>query len=88
MAKDVRIQEFRVQPVEDNGRLAALTIQPTVKIKRVSQDGKVLSWGWAEDDGEPITVPIKNLADLIRELVDWPTYFASGEYEHDNQGGY
>ena len=84
MAKDVVIKDFSVQPVEEHGYLVALTIQPTVRVGRKSSDGKVLSYGMTENDGEPIKIPVSKLADLIRELADWPIYYASGEYALDN----
>lgn len=84
MAKDVVIKDFSVQPVEEDGHLVALTIQPTVRVGRRSSDGKVLSYGMTRDEGGPITIPVSKLADLIRELADWPIYYASGEYIRDN----
>lgn len=84
MARDKVIREFRIQPVDgDDGSLAAITIQPTTRTARLSDDGKVLAYGWTVDDGAALEIPVGKLADLIRELADWPIYYASGEYVRD-----
>ena len=87
MAKDVEVLEFYVQPVEDkDGNLEGLSIQPTVRKKRVSDDGKMLSYGVTEDRGEALVVPAGHIADLARELVDWPVYYAVGQASEDRRG--
>lgn len=39
---------------------------------------RLLFYEMTEDDGEAIEVPTSKLADLIRELVDWTTYYVTG----------
>jgi hypothetical protein len=80
MAKDKAIRKFDVQPVENgDGELRALKIQPTVRWTRESANGKTLDYGSTEDEGEPLIVPIHKVADLVRELTDWPIWYATGK---------
>lgn len=80
MARDVRKTEYNVQPLENpDGTLEGLSIQRTVRVSRVADDGRVLSYGSTEDVGEPLEILANKVADLVRELVDWPLYYARGE---------
>lgn len=80
MAKDFVIQGFSVRPVEDGqGNLVALNIHPTKRVARVSEVGSTLSYGRPNDDGDPITVPVGELPELLQKLANWPVYYAMGK---------
>ena len=80
MASDHTVIKFDVRPVEnDEGKLTALKVQRTERVKRVSETGKTLNYGLTTDVGEPLEVPISRVADLIRELADWPIWYATGK---------
>lgn len=79
MAVNRTVTGFDVRPVEDDGKLTALKVQRTERVKRVSETGKTLNYGFATDVGEPLEVPIGRVADLIRELADWPIWYATGK---------
>lgn len=80
MAIDRTIINFDVQPVEDGeGNLIAIRVQRTERVKRVSETGGVLNRGMTTDVGEALEVPIGHVADLIRELADWPIWYATGK---------
>ena len=80
MAADSTVIKFDVQPVEDDeGKLTALKLQRTARVKRVSATGKTLDYGSTNDVGESFEVPIGHVADLIRELADWPIWYAVGK---------
>lgn len=80
MAKDVVIQGFSVRPVEDDqGNLVALNIQPTKRVARVSEVGSTLFTGQARSEGDPITVPVDKLPELLQKLANWPMYYAMGK---------
>lgn len=80
MAVDRTVTGFDVRPVEDDeGKLTALKVQRTARVKRVSATGKTLDYGSTNDVGEPFEVPIGHVSDLIRELADWPIWYATGK---------
>lgn len=80
MAEDFVIQGFSVRPVEDDqGNLVALRIHPTKRVARVSKVGSTLSYGQPNDDGDPITVPVGKLPELLQKLANWPVYYAMGK---------
>jgi|688.fasta_scaffold165249_4 hypothetical protein len=80
MAVDRTIINFDVRPVEGgDGKLTALKVQRTERVKRVSDTGKTLNYGVTKDVGEAFEVPIGHVADLIRELADWPIWYATGK---------
>lgn len=80
MAHDKKITKYDVQPVEEDGRLIALALRKETRITRVSEDGKVLDYGWGSALIEEIAeIPIGKVPDLVRELVDWTVWFAQGK---------
>lgn len=80
MATNRTVTNFDVRPVEgDDGKLAALKVQRTERVKRVSETGKMLNYGITNDVGEPLEIPIGHVADLVRELTDWPVWYATGK---------
>jgi hypothetical protein len=80
MAVDRTVIKFDVRPVEgDGGKLTALKVQRTERVKRVSETGKTLNYGVTSDVGEPFEVPIGHVSDLVRELADWPIWYATGK---------
>ena len=85
MAEDRKVTRYNVHPVENpDGTLAGLRIDVDERIERVSDNGAVL------DRGLPVTVqslevPQSKVADLVRELVDWPLYYANGEAARDSR---
>jgi hypothetical protein len=86
MAQDNKITKYEVQPIENpNGTLAGLRIQRTERFSRVSDSGAVLSYGHTTDVGDPMEIPWNKVADLVRELVDWPLYYANGEAARDRR---
>lgn len=84
MAQDKKVTKYDVQPVENpDGTLAGLIIQRTERISRVSDKGARLSYGATEDVGDPLEIPLSKVSDLVRELVDWPLWYASGDAARD-----
>jgi hypothetical protein len=80
MAVDRTVTGFDVRPVEDDeGKLIALKVQRTARVKRVSVAGKTLDYGSTNDVGEAFEIPIGHVPDLIRELADWPIWYATGK---------
>lgn len=80
MASDRTVIKFDVRPVENGeGKLTALKVQRTERVKRVSETGKTLNYGITSDAGEPFEIPIGQVADLVRELADWPIWYATGK---------
>ncbi|EHB47617.1 hypothetical protein MycrhDRAFT_5743 [Mycolicibacterium rhodesiae JS60] len=79
MAHDRKITKYEVQPIETGGVLEGLSIQRTERITRESDNGRTLDYGRTKNVGEPLEIPVSKVADLVRELVDWPLYFASGQ---------
>lgn len=80
MATNRTIVNFRVLLVDSDSVLAGLRIQRTERVERVSEDGKVLDYGHTVDVGDALEVPLNNLSDLVRELVEWPIC-ATGVYD-------
>ncbi|AVP41927.1 hypothetical protein SEA_JSQUARED_85 [Mycobacterium phage Jsquared] len=79
MAQDRKITKYEVSPLESaNGELEGLKIQRTERIQRESDNGRILNYGWTNDVGEPLEIPASKIPDLVRELVDWPLYYATG----------
>jgi hypothetical protein len=78
MAEDRKVTKYDVQPVENpDGTLAGLRIDVDERVERVADNGRVL------DRGFPVTVnsieiPQSKVADLVRDLIDWPLYYATG----------
>lgn len=84
MAHDLTITGFTVTPVDDGpDRMIALTIQPTITTSRIAANGAVLTYGEPQPAGDPIVVPANQIADLARELADWPVYYATGRAHAD-----
>lgn len=80
MAVNRTVIKFDVRPVEDDeGKLTALKVQRTERVKRVSEAGKTLNYGITNDVGPAFEVPIGHVADLIHELADWPVWYATGK---------
>lgn len=80
MASDRTVINFDVRPVEgDDGKLTALKVQRTERVKRVSETGKTLNYGVTNDVGPALEIPIGHVADLVRELADWPIWYATGK---------
>ena len=80
MAVDRKVMKFDVRPIESvEGRLTALKVQRTERVQRVSETGKTLNYGVTSDVGNPLEIPIGHIADLVRELADWPIWYASGK---------
>jgi hypothetical protein len=80
MAVDRTVIKFDVRPVENGeGKLTALKVQRTERVKRVSETGKTLNYGITNDVGEPFEIPIGHVSDLVRELADWPIWYATGK---------
>jgi hypothetical protein len=89
MATDEVRHQINVSPVDnEDGTLKGLNLQPQSRNVRKSSDGRQLRRDWWEDDGEPLFVPIGALADLVREMVDWPTYYANGQAARDSKDGW
>ncbi|QCG76928.1 hypothetical protein SEA_XIANYUE_75 [Mycobacterium phage XianYue] len=78
MAQDRKITKYEVRPLEENNELTGLSIQRTERWQRESDNGRVLDYGTTTNVGDPLEVPASKVADLVRELVDWPIYFATG----------
>ncbi len=84
MAEDRKITEYQVRTIDNpDGTLAGLAIQRTERISRVADNGNVLSYGTTVNVGDPLEVPLSKVSDLVRELVDWPIYYASGQAARD-----
>ncbi|AHJ86533.1 hypothetical protein ST20ES_80 [Mycobacterium phage 20ES] len=78
MAQDHKITKYTVRPLEENNELTGLAIQRTERWERRADNGRVLDYGMTTNVGEPLEVPASKVADLVRELVDWAIYFATG----------
>lgn len=88
MPKNVNHTSFEVMPVESpDGTLSSLTIQRTLRIERQSDNGRTLDYGATGPVGDPIQVPAEKVSDLVRELADWPMYYASGQATKDRKTG-
>lgn len=84
MAVDRKITKYEVHPMENaDGTLEGLRIQRTERTTRESDSGATLSYGQTVDVGDALEIPASKVADLVRQLVDWPLYFATGEAERD-----
>lgn len=77
MAEDRKITKYEVNPVEESGRLVGLSIQRTERWTRESNNGRTLDYGQTKDVGEPLEIPISKVSDLVRELTDWPIWYAT-----------
>ena len=76
MAYDKKKTTYDVQPVEVNGRLVGLEIRRWERVDRVSDNDKVLERG-ASNLIISMEIPISKVSDLVRELTDWPIWFAT-----------
>ena len=76
MAYDKKKTTYDVQPVEVNGRLVGLEIRRWEQVNRVSDNDKVLERG-ASNLIISMEIPISKVSDLVRELTDWPIWFAT-----------
>lgn len=84
MAYDQVKTEYDVQPIENpDGTLGGLKIQQTRRLLRVRDDGAVLNFGRSEDVGSALEIPWGKVEELVRELVSWPLYYASGQAARD-----
>ena len=84
MAVDRKRTEYTVQPMEnEDGTLEGLRIQRTERVIRESDTGAILNHGWPTNVGEPLEIPASKVADLVRELTDWPLYYATGQAARD-----
>lgn len=81
MAHDRKITKYEVNPIEESGRLIGLSIQRTERWTRESTTGKTLDYGQTKDVGEPLEIPIRKVPDLIKELADWPIWYATTNEE-------
>lgn len=80
MAHNKKITKYDVQPVEESGKLIALSLRKETRVQRVSENGRVLDFGWGSSLIEEIAeIPISKIPDLVRELVDWTVWFAQGK---------
>lgn len=87
MAVDRKITKYEVNPIENpDGTLGGLRIQRTERITRESDTGATLNYGSTTDVGDPMEIPLSKVADLIRELADWPMYYANGDAMRDRAG--
>lgn len=77
MAHDRKITKYDVRPIEEGGRLIGLSIQRTERWQRESDTGKLLSRGLTEDAGDALEIPISKVPDLVRDLADWPIWYAT-----------
>jgi hypothetical protein len=77
MAHDRKITKYEVQPIEEGERLIGLTIQRTERWTRESTTGKTLDYGQTKNVGDAFEIPITKVSDLIRELADWPIWYAT-----------
>ncbi|ASZ75418.1 hypothetical protein PBI_JOSHKAYV_79 [Mycobacterium phage JoshKayV] len=85
MAQDHKITKYDVRPLEDaDGDLTGLAIQRTERWERRADNGRVLDYGQTTNVGDPLEIPSSKVADLVRELVDWPLYFATGNARREN----
>ncbi|AMS01066.1 hypothetical protein SEA_ARCHERNM_72 [Mycobacterium phage ArcherNM] len=78
MAQDHKITNYTVRPLEEGNELTGLSIQRTERWERRADNGRVLDYGLTKSVGDPLEIPASKVADLVRELVDWPLYFATG----------
>lgn len=86
MATDRTITKYEVNSMENaDGTLEGLIIQRTARVTRESETGKTLNYGATVNVGEPLEIPISKVADLIRELADWPIYYANGQAARDRR---
>jgi len=79
VARERKITKYEVHPIEESGMLLGLSIQKTERRTRESDNGRTLDYGQTVDVGAPLEVPISKVADLVRELVDWTVWYASGK---------
>ena len=79
MARQKKITKYEVQPMEESGMLLGLSIQRTERWTRESDNGRTLDYGQTVDVGAPLEIPISKVADVIREMVDWTVWFATGK---------
>ena len=79
MARQKKITKYEVQPMEESGMLLGLSIQRTERWTRESDNGRTLSYGQTVDVGAPLEIPISKVSDVVRELVDWTVWFATGK---------
>ena len=80
MAYNKKTTTYEVQAVEENRKLVGLEIQRWERVNRVSDDGKVLERG-AKNLIISMEIPISKVSDLVRELTDWPIWFATTPVE-------
>ena len=86
MATDRKITSYEVQPIENtDGTLQGLSIQRTERITREGANGATLDYGKNVDVGAALEIPISKVADLARELADWPIYYATGQAARDRK---
>ena len=76
MAYNKKKTTYDVQPVEENGRLVGLEIRRWEQVNRVSDNDTVLERG-ARNLIISMEIPISKVSDLVRELTDWPIWFAT-----------
>jgi hypothetical protein len=79
VAKNRKITKYEVTPIEESDRLVSLSIQRTERWTRESDNGRTLDYGQTVDVGAPLEIPMSKVADLVRELVDWTAWFATGK---------
>lgn len=76
MAYNKKRTTYDVNPVEVNGRLTGLEIRRWESIDRLSDNDKLLERG-CTTLVEEMEIPISKVSDLVRELTDWPIWFAT-----------
>ena len=76
MAFDKKVTSYDVSPEEVNDKLVSLTIRRWERMERHSDNGKVLDRGSVRLV-EEMDIPISKVSNLVRELTDWPIWFAT-----------
>ncbi|HEX2616637.1 MAG TPA: hypothetical protein VHL57_03790 [Flavobacteriales bacterium] len=85
MAYTVERIGFDVQPYDnDDGTLKGVRLSRELRIERKSDDGRVLDRGWPEAQAS-IDIPAERVEDVIKELVSWMCYYATGEAAKDSR---
>lgn len=78
MAYNKDAHSYDVQPIEADGALTGVRITHEKRTVRLSESGSILDYGYSTRAVvAEIEVPINKLSDLVRELTDWPIWYAT-----------